>query len=140
MKSLVTIIMIVGCVFILSAQENVNQDQPQLSSQKEIYEYYLDDYRDATINVRVGGALFTAGVVGLGIAAMIAKNSNDLDDGAGAFILIVLSAPPILIGIPMMINGGIRRNKARKVINEYENKVDFSIGINRNGVGLVIRF
>jgi len=140
MKTLVTIILIVGCVFVLNAQKNVNQDQLQLSSQKEIYEYYLDDYRDATINVWVGGGLFTIGIVGLGISAMVLKNSSDLDDGMGAFFIIVLSAPPILIGIPMMINGGIRRNKARKVINDYENKVNFSFGINRNGVGLVIRF
>jgi len=127
----------------LHTQNNIAAVSTFSQKSKKDFAYYQDEYRDASINFWVGAGLIFTGS-GFALAGVLIVDNNDFySANAGSMIglvLVMLSIPSISIGSWMMIQGGIRRCKTRKVMKEYERKVSLSFEMKGDGIGMVMRF
>lgn len=146
MKRVFAFIVMISFAFMLQAQIDADSISSDSLGIIKDHAYYLDEYRDASINFHVGLGLLatgTAGIVG-GSILVSSEGGDDFYDSGPAFGwgvgLIIISVPALAIGTVMAINGGMRREKANKAIEEINGQLSLGLKVNRNGISLVLRF
>lgn len=110
----------------------------KVSTDKYNYAKYAQRYRTAKTVATIGAFVAVAGAA-MSIGAIVSNNNGNMSyDRAETLIIVGFFA--FNFGVPTAITGlAMARNSKQAMIRTKKQNLDISLGVTRNGVGLVLK-
>lgn len=117
----------------------VTPKKQDFSPYKYDYEKYAKRYRTGRIVATIGGFVSIAGIA-MTFGSIVSSNNGNMNYNS-AETLVIIGFFAFNFGVPTTIIGlAMAKNSKKAMIKTKQHSLDLSLGITKNGAGLVLHF